>query len=93
MKKLLSPTIFVVCFAFAGVGCNSGTEAELSKDQIDALKNPSKTIPPEAAAGMAQQGELMKKQAEANKAAGVDSRGVPIGKAAGGNAPPPPGGG
>ena len=52
----------------------------MSKNEMDALRNPSKTMPPEAVEGMKKQGEMMKKQAEANKAAGVDSRGVPISK-------------
>ena len=68
--------------AFAFVGCGSG-EADLSKQDENALKNPSKTIPPEAIEGMKNSGEAVKKQQEANKAAGIDDRGIPIQKSGG----------
>jgi len=75
--------------ALSIVGC-SGGESDMNKKETDALRNPSKTIPPEAAAGMAKMGELTKKQAEMNKAAGVDSRGIPISKSSGPDAGGPP---
>jgi hypothetical protein len=60
-------------------GCSGGGD-DMSKAQQDALKNPDKTINAQAAAGMSKQGELEKKQLDANAAAGVDARGVPLSK-------------
>jgi hypothetical protein len=90
MKKILGRSIFALIAVASLVGCQGGSDAEMTKQQADALKSPSKSIPPEAAQGMAKMGEMVKKQAEANKAAGVDSRGVPISKSTE-TAPPPPG--
>lgn len=74
------------------VGCGSG-DATMTKDEENALVNRSKEIPPEAVEGMSRMGEMMKKQQEANAAAGVDSRGVPLSKSnERGGAPPPAGG-
>ena len=86
MKKATLLFLSIVVTASL-VGC-SGGESDMSKQETDALKNPSKTIPPEAAAGMAKMGEMVKKQADANAAAGVDSRGIPITKSGGETAPP-----
>jgi hypothetical protein len=84
-KFILGLSALVVLGA---AGCNS-SEGDLSKADAERLKNPSKTIPPEALEGMAKQGEMMKKQMEANKAANVDSRGIPIPASGGDKAPAP----
>jgi len=63
-------------------GC-SASEAPMSKDQENRLRNPSKEVPPEAAEAMRNMGDAVKRQQEANKAAGVDDRGRPIQPGAG----------
>jgi hypothetical protein len=87
MKQALLACGLVAALSIAGC---SGGESDMNKKETDALRNPSKTISPEAAAGMAKMGDLMKQQAEANKAAGVDSRGIPISKSGGADAGGPP---
>ncbi|AIE84063.1 hypothetical protein [Fimbriimonas ginsengisoli] len=73
--------LFLIAFVGAALcGC-SGSSSEMSKQEVDALKNPPKTIPKEAIEGMKRQGELAKAQMDANAKAGVDARGIPIGKA------------
>ncbi len=76
MKKTTT-FISALLLTVALIGCGP-SDATLSKNEEDSLKNPGKTIPPEAAAGMSKMGDLVKQQQEANKAAGVDSRGLPI---------------
>lgn len=91
-------TRFLLAASFAVVilaGCSAG-DSTMSKDELNALKNPSKQIPKEAADAMSNMGEMSKKQQEANAAAGVDARGVPINKSnlpsgAGGSAQGNPG--
>lgn len=61
-------------------GCNWPGGSTMTKDELYALKNPSKTIPKAALEGMSHMGEMMEKQRQANAAAGVDSRGVPLSK-------------
>jgi hypothetical protein len=66
-------------------GCSS-KDASMTDQELNALKNPGKEIPPEAIKGMSQMGDKMKQQMEANAKAGVDSRGIPLAKT---NQPPP----
>jgi len=68
--------IFLALVGVAMAGCSS--ETKLSESEEQALKNPSKTIPPEAAEGMKNMGEMIKKQQEENAKKGVDSRGIPL---------------
>jgi hypothetical protein len=93
MRKL---ELGLVVFGVLLAGCSGGTDSPMTKSEENALKNPPKTISKEAAEGMSHMGELVKKQQEANAAAGVDSRGVPLSKSheAGAGAPltPPTGG-
>lgn len=76
MKASVILALAVIGVAVAG--CSS--ETKLSESEEQALKSPSKSIPPEAVEGMKNMGELIKKQQEQNKAMGVDSRGVPLDK-------------
>lgn len=71
----------IIILAFVSVamaGCSS--ETKLSEAEEQALKSPSKSIPPEAAEGMKNMGDLIKKQQEENAKKGVDSRGIPLDK-------------
>lgn len=91
MKNLFAVVAIATSVFIAGCGAGG---SEMTKEEEKALTNPSKTIPPEAIEGMRRQGELQRKQMEANAAAGVDSRGVPLSKSKeAGGAPPPPAGG
>jgi hypothetical protein len=60
------------------VGCSSGS-SDMSTNEVNALKNPSKSGPPPDAANM-NIAEKVAAQKKANAAAGVDDQGVPIKK-------------
>lgn len=69
------------------IGCSSGSE--MTSAQVDAIKHPDMKMSPDAQAAMSKQAELQKKQLDANAAAGVDSRGVPLAKSTLGGAATP----
>lgn len=52
MQKFLLTMICLIGIALFISGCGAGTGHELSKNEEDRLRNPSKTIPPEAIEGM-----------------------------------------
>ena len=66
--------------SFALVGC-SASGSNMTKDEVDHLKHPSKTFPKEAAEGMAHMGEMMAKQREDNAKKNIDDHGIPLAKA------------
>ena len=76
--KTLTTTLVLALLAFACFGCSGGDD--MNKNEEQALKNPNKTVPAAAQAGMANIADMTKKQQEANKAAGVDDQGIPIKK-------------
>jgi hypothetical protein len=74
---------------FAG-GCFQTSGSDMTKQEIDAIQHPPLHPDAAAMAGMAKQGEMQKKQLEANAAAGVDSRGVPLAQSHEKDVPPGP---
>ncbi len=69
-----------ICFvSLAFAGCASSS-SEMSQKDVDALKHPSRSIPKEAAEGMAHMGESMAAQRKLNAEKGVDDHGIPIAK-------------
>lgn len=91
MKKLLSIAAIAILIGVLS-GCSSSS-SDMSKNEMDSLRNPSKTMPPEAIEAMKNSGDSMKKQMELNKSQGVDSRGVPISKSGEAGGTPTPSGG
>lgn len=69
-------------------GCSSSNEANMSKDDMEALRNPRKEIPPEAIEGMKKTIADAEAKRKAEGGAPPGSPPVPPG-AAGGGAPPP----
>jgi len=73
--------IFLLVLALASLfasGCLGSEESPMTAQEVERLKNPSKTIPPEAIEAMSKMGEGMRRSAEERAKAGVDSRGVPL---------------